>query len=236
MEKELEEKKGVVVRRETAVKNVSQELLKANEIIRKLQEQNRKENNKIKMGCQIVEEQEKVLQEKDRELESTRKELKEKSERLEARLQEGKMLERQLDEVRETADDLAKKVKTNEAVIQWLNKQLTTAQARDPGLRLGPPPDGLNFTPSAMASTSTPLVNNTNPRTAAAKENKDPSGLDPKYLQPTSGNSSRTSTASSRHPGGGGLLRQNNLPSATGSKKNSSPRVPPPQSVYFTKT
>ena len=35
------------------------------------------------------------------------------------------------------------------SVIQWLNKQLTFAQSRDPGLRLGPPPEFL--------ATSTPL-------------------------------------------------------------------------------
>ena len=28
-------------------------------------------------------------------------------------------------------------------MIRWLNGQLTTAQARDPGLRIGPPPPGL---------------------------------------------------------------------------------------------
>lgn len=35
-------------------------------------------------------------------------------------------------------------------VIQWLNKQLTFAQSRDPGLRLGPPPD--------IMATSSPLT------------------------------------------------------------------------------
>jgi hypothetical protein len=41
-----------VSKREEAVKNVSRELLKANDVIKKLQEQNRKLNQKVKKYIQ----------------------------------------------------------------------------------------------------------------------------------------------------------------------------------------
>jgi spindle assembly abnormal protein 6 len=228
LEQEVAEKKLLVTKRETAVKNVSQELIKANEVIRKLQDQNRKENHKIKLGCQIVQEQEKVLTDKENELENTRRQLKEKTEALDACQTDLKDLEKRLDETRTVADDLAKKVKTNETVIQWLNKQLTTAQARDPGLRLGPPPDGIHFTPSAMASTSTPM----SARPPPLKENKNP-GLDPKYLQPSPTLANNSRQRNTNLSAGGGLIRKN-------LSSNNSPTTNPPkqhpQSVYFAKT
>ena len=39
--------------------------------------------------------------------------------------------------------EAGKRAATQETVVRWLNGQLTTAQARDPGLRIGPPPQGL---------------------------------------------------------------------------------------------
>lgn len=219
LEQELSEKKCLVTKRENAVKNVSQELLKANEVIRKLQDQNRKENHKIKLGCQIVQEQEKVLTDKELELENTRKQLKEKSELIDSKEESIKDLEVQLEQIRENADEMTKKLKTNETVIQWLNKQLTTAQARDPGLRLGPPPAGINFSATAI-STSTPLGSRP---PLKEKNNK---GLDPKYLEPSPSlaNLSRKTTSKPS-----GLLRRN---LSSGGQVQS----PPPQSVYFAKT
>ena len=62
-----------------------------------------------------------------------------------------------MEELRKNSEEIAKKLNTNEGVVQWLNKQLNMAQKRDPGLRLGPPPAGLQFSNSEMASTSTPM-------------------------------------------------------------------------------
>lgn len=161
------------------------------------------------------------MTDKEAELESTRKQLKDKTEELAQCQDDLKSLEKRLDELRTDNEDLGKKMRTNETVIQWLNKQLTTAQARDPGLRLGPPPEGINFTASAMASTSTPLTS----RQTTMKENKNP-GLDPKYFQPspTLRPASNLSGASGKSQGG--LLRKNLTKEAN----------PPPQSVYFAKT
>lgn len=228
LETEIQEKKTLVTKRETAVKNVSQELIKANEVIRKLQDQNRKENHKIKLGCQIVQEQEKHLADKENELENTRKQLKDKTEESNHKEEELETLKNQLEATKNESDELNKKLKTNENVIQWLNKQLTTAQARDPGLRLGPPPPGIiNFSASGMASTSTPMP---------LKENKKP-GLDPKYLQPSpnlAGNHQRPVTSRNK-AGAGGLLRKN-LSSASSPALAAAANNSPPQSVYFAKT
>ena len=54
----------------------------ANEIIGKLQDANRKENRKVKTGCDVIQAQEEVVKNKEAELENTRKQLKEKSEGL----------------------------------------------------------------------------------------------------------------------------------------------------------
>ena len=53
LEAEMEGKVEVVARRETAVKNVTEELMKANEIIRKLQEQLRQQQAKASFNIQL---------------------------------------------------------------------------------------------------------------------------------------------------------------------------------------
>ena len=55
-------------RRETAVRSVTEELLKANEIIGKLQDQLKQEQNKSKLRGRIAAEQEKLLSDKDKDL------------------------------------------------------------------------------------------------------------------------------------------------------------------------
>ena len=63
-----------MTKREIAVKNVSRELVKANDVIIKLHNENQNMNFQMKIGCQIIQEQEKkILDEKDYKLEHTRK-------------------------------------------------------------------------------------------------------------------------------------------------------------------
>ena len=57
----LVEKTQLVAKRETAVKAVSQELVKANETIKKLQSEIRRHNDKVKLSQKIVGEQEKLI-------------------------------------------------------------------------------------------------------------------------------------------------------------------------------
>lgn len=131
----------------------------ANEVIQKFQDSNKSEHAKLKKCIKIIEEQEKVVSEKDKELNSLREELKRSSDDLREQLRLKTDVEIEQRRVREEKSELEKKLKTNETVIHWLNKQLTTAQAKYPGFRVGKPPDGLTtFTPSGIGANSTPIT------------------------------------------------------------------------------
>ena len=159
LEQELEEKVALVKKREEAVRNISSELLKGNEIIKKFQDQVKAEHHKVKLSAQVIEQQENVLAQKDEELNNVREELRKAKETAGMMNNERAGTDLEHKRLNDKIGDLERKLRTNEAVIAWLNKQLTIAQARDPGLRLGPPPDGLTtFTPSAMTASSTPMA------------------------------------------------------------------------------
>ena len=55
------------------------------------------------------------------------------------------------------SQELNKQIQSQDAVIKWLNKGLNEAQARDPHLRLGPPPPGIHH-PIQASATSTPRM------------------------------------------------------------------------------
>uniref|UniRef100_A0A0K2T197 Spindle assembly abnormal protein 6 homolog [Saccoglossus kowalevskii] n=1 Tax=Lepeophtheirus salmonis TaxID=72036 RepID=A0A0K2T197_LEPSM len=222
---ELKEKIALISKRENAVRSVTQELMKANEIIKKFQEQARSQHQKVQLGSNVVQEQERLLSEKETELESIRtqlKSIKEKQNSMELQSQEFELND---NEKNRRIEELEKQIKTNETVIHWLNKQLTTAQARDPGLRLAPAPDGTGF--SLMAS-STPVVDVTKNRNLhkdilarklavsvgspflEEKKNKEnlPGGsLDPKYFQ-SSTTLNQTPKINGSNKKRGGLLRK----------------------------
>lgn len=185
---EVEEKTALIKKREAGMRNMSADLLKANEIIKKFQarlyklllvisfacrpkltnaifsihqDQVRSEHQKVKLSAQVLNEQDKLITDKEAELESARSELKASSE---ATADAGAKLEEAAagaERLREELREAEKRVRTGETVIHWLNKQLTAAQARDPGLRIGPPPEGLAttvFSTSGIAAASTPFV------------------------------------------------------------------------------
>ena len=198
LEKDLAEKTALVARREQAAKNVSHDLIKANQIIQKFQDHSKAEHDKVKLAAKVIEEQEKVLADKDKEMNALREELRTQAEFCSEQKIKAAEMEAEAKMTDGEKAELEKKIQTNEKVIQWLNKQLTTAQARDPGLRLAPPPEGLTFTPSAMNAMSTPV---------STKENK---GLDDKYLPRTlrNKNASLPSNVGNARGAAGGLLRR----------------------------
>ena len=218
LEQELQEKKDLVTKRENGARAVARELTKANDIIEKLQNVNRNLGGKLTAAGEIVNKQEEVIQAKEAEVEDVRLQLANKTEELKQSQNENQDLEENVAKMKADNEGYCKDLKTKENVIQWLNKQLTTAQARDPGLRLGPPPEGIHFSPSAT-STSTPMNN--------AKENKKP-GLDPKYFEPSPNLRPTRKSVNNKS----GLMRKNLT------QVNSSPKQPEnlPQSVYFAKT
>ena len=125
-------KAGTVSRRETAVRSVTEELLKANEIIGKLQDQLKQEQNKSKLRGRIAAEQEKLLSDKDKDLQGVQENLRKVEE---SKYEISKNREKESTRVKELElekEELEKLNKSNENVINWLNKQLAdfkTAEA-----------------------------------------------------------------------------------------------------------
>ena len=70
---------------------------KANEIISKMQEENNRQNKKVKLSADILQEQEKAIAAKEAELKDTREQLKELTESFDQKEMEAKNLK----EVRE---------------------------------------------------------------------------------------------------------------------------------------
>ena len=124
LSRELEEKSRLVERREKAVKTVTEELMKANEIIGKLQTEVKTQQGKVRLRSSIAGEQEKLLEQKDKELSQIRRELEEKQiveEKLSKDVEES--LKRE-EEHRGKVEELEKLLETKENVMNWLNKQV----------------------------------------------------------------------------------------------------------------
>jgi len=211
MEASLAEKSQLVTKRESAVKAVSQELVKANDTIKKLQTEVRRHNDKVKLSHKIVTEQEKLIAKKELELEDVRTQLRDQTESNREWLASKDLMSRELEAKEAQVCQLQKAGKTSDSVIQWLNKQLTAAKVRDPGLKIGPPPSSLlannNLTMPSLLGTpgpagtsklpgksmvaSTPLPGGAKAATGddhSDEENQSANpALDPKYLQPARG-------------------------------------------------
>lgn len=142
-EQALADKSQLVTKREAAVKAVSQELVKANEAMKKLQTEARRQAEKVKLSSKILSEQEKLIAKKEAEVEDTRTQLRDASEANREWLTSKDIMKRDIEAKDAEIEQLRKSAKTSETVIQWLNKQLTAAKVRDPGLKIGPPPSSL---------------------------------------------------------------------------------------------
>ena len=127
--KEVEEKNKLVEKRENAVRSVTGELLKANEIIRKLQAGVKQEQGKSKLRGQIATEQERLLVEREKELGECREQLKEGKDAMSKIYSKVEDLNHILLEKNSKIEELEKVIKTNENVINWLNKQITPQAA-----------------------------------------------------------------------------------------------------------
>jgi spindle assembly abnormal protein 6 len=138
MAKEIEEKTRLVEKRENTVKTVTGELLKANEIIRKLQEGVKQEQGKSKLRGQIATEQERLLVERDNDLGKCRDQLREGKELISRLNTKVADFDKKLEEKDHKIEELEKVLKTNENVINWLNKQIT---AQPSSLAPGPAAD-----------------------------------------------------------------------------------------------
>ncbi|XP_066480150.1 spindle assembly abnormal protein 6 homolog isoform X3 [Tiliqua scincoides] len=128
LEENTEKKQIQIGKLETTLKSLSAELLKANEIIQKLQGDVKTLMNKLKLKNTVTIQQEKLLAEKEEKLQKEQKELQEAESSLRERAQEVCRLKEQLETTVQKLEESKHLLKTNENVITWLNKQLNEIQ------------------------------------------------------------------------------------------------------------
>ncbi|CAL1531080.1 unnamed protein product [Lymnaea stagnalis] len=124
LETELEARHREINKLETKVKAMGEELKKGNEIIKKLQGDIKTYHGKVKLRTQIATEQEKLLGEKNIELEKLRQDLAATKDKLRDTEDKNQKLSTDLESAKEKLEESRKLLKTNENMIQWLNKQI----------------------------------------------------------------------------------------------------------------
>ncbi|GFO03271.1 spindle assembly abnormal protein 6-like protein [Plakobranchus ocellatus] len=124
IESDQENKNRELGKLESKVKAMADELKKGNEIIKKLQGEVKAYHAKVKLRTQIATEQEKLLREKDGELEKLRQDLANTSDSLRDTQDKNQKLTSNLESATQKLEESRKLLKTNENMIQWLNKQI----------------------------------------------------------------------------------------------------------------
>ncbi|KAM4871547.1 spindle assembly abnormal protein 6 homolog [Thomomys bottae] len=135
---------------EATIKSLSAELLKANEIIKKLQGDLKTLMGKLKLKNTVTIQQEKLLAEKEEKLQKEQKELQDVGQSLRVKEQEVCKLQEQLEATVQKLEESKQLLKNNEKLITWLNKELNENQLVRKQDVSGP-----STTPSAHASSST---------------------------------------------------------------------------------
>ncbi|OXB66166.1 hypothetical protein ASZ78_012965 [Callipepla squamata] len=128
LEENTEKKLSHIEKLETTIKSLSAELLKANEIIKKLQGDLKTLMSKLKLKNTVTIQQEKLLAEKEERLQKGQRELQEAGQALRTKEQEVCKLQEQLETTIQKLEESKQLLKTNENVITWLNKQLNEVQ------------------------------------------------------------------------------------------------------------
>ncbi|CAB3996681.1 Hypothetical predicted protein, partial [Paramuricea clavata] len=109
---------------EKTVKSISDELIKGNEIILRLQKEVRNAKAKNKLNATVITQQEKVLAEKVSTVEKQSGELKTLTRDINDKGAEIKILTESLAAATEKLEESKQLLKTNENVINWLNRQI----------------------------------------------------------------------------------------------------------------
>ncbi|KYO19538.1 spindle assembly abnormal protein 6 homolog isoform X2 [Alligator mississippiensis] len=128
LEENTEKKQIHIGKLEATIKSLSAELLKANEIIKKLQGDLKTLMSKLKLKNTVTIQQEKLLAEKEEKLQKERRDLQETGQSLRTKEQEICKLQEQLESTVQKLEESKQLLKTNENVITWLNKQLNEIQ------------------------------------------------------------------------------------------------------------
>ncbi|XP_029004152.1 spindle assembly abnormal protein 6 homolog isoform X2 [Betta splendens] len=128
MEESAESKELQIRKLEATVKSLSEELIKANGIIKKLQVEVQGLVSKIKVKNSVTVSQEKVLQDTSEKLHNVEKNLQTVQQQLITKEEQISKLKDHLESTVQKLDESKKVLKTNENVISWLNKQLNEKQ------------------------------------------------------------------------------------------------------------
>lgn len=124
LEADLESKNKEINKLEAKIKAMGDELKKGNNIIEKFQARVKSDSSKIKLCRQITTEQERLLGEKDRELEKIRQDLATTKNKLQEREDENNKLSKNFETATQKLEETSKALKSNELMIQWLNKEI----------------------------------------------------------------------------------------------------------------
>ncbi|NP_001120503.1 spindle assembly abnormal protein 6 homolog [Xenopus tropicalis] len=114
---------------EVTIKSLSAELLKANNIIKKLQGDMKNLMSKLKLKNAVTVQQEKILAEKEKQIQEEQRQLQEVKQNLRLRQEEFDKLQEQLQQTEQNLMDSKEKLRINENVISWLNRQLNEYQS-----------------------------------------------------------------------------------------------------------
>ncbi|XP_028918498.1 spindle assembly abnormal protein 6 homolog isoform X3 [Ornithorhynchus anatinus] len=203
LEESAEKKQVQLGKLEATIKSLSTELLKANEIIKKLQGDLKTLVGKLKLKNSVTIQQEKLLAEKEEKLQKEQKELQDVGQSLRNKEQEVCKLREQLEASVQKLEESKQLLKTNENVITWLNKQLNESQLTRKQEILG-----LSTTPSAH-------ISNNSIRSGISPNHN---VLDNRLLYPNSGIG---------YPASSAFTFQNAFPHATSAKTASHPMSGP---------
>ncbi|XP_039984570.1 spindle assembly abnormal protein 6 homolog [Xiphias gladius] len=149
VEENAESKELQIRKLEATVKSLSEELIKANGIIKKLQGEVRGLVGKIKVKNTVTVSQEKVLQNTSEKLQNIEKGLQTAQEQLVTKDEQVSKLKEQLEMTVQKLNESREVLKTNENVINWLNKQLNEKQ-----LSRNPPSTECLENPSVLSTTT----------------------------------------------------------------------------------
>lgn len=135
-EKLMEEKQEQISKMEANMKSVTADVIKGNEIIQRLQSELRTYKSKMKLKSVVMTKQEKLLEEKETALEKHRQEKSSLETTLKNKEEELKKLSESLETTTARLEESKQLLKTNENVINWLNKQMNDQMMSQQ--RLGP--------------------------------------------------------------------------------------------------
>ncbi|XP_044156980.1 spindle assembly abnormal protein 6 homolog [Bufo gargarizans] len=129
LEASAEKKQVQIGKLEATIKSLSAELLKANDIIKKLQGDLKTLMGKLKLKNAVTVQQEKLIAEKEKLIQEGQRKMHDVQHSLRLKEEEAEKLQEQLQQTDKKLEESKELLKTNENVISWLNKQLNENQS-----------------------------------------------------------------------------------------------------------